>query len=186
MPKSKLSRPKTDDPQLRPIGARALKSALDTLRPYLFEASLLDLFAGQGRFGVTASTEGISSVTFVEKNSRTAAELTALVRSPQFPKSVNATVLCQDVFDFLKLSQNRFDIIFADPPFPLWNQDFEERLFRAVLALLNPDSIFLVKCPGRMVPSFESIGLSQMKSSDFGESRLIYYRYESTKGKPGQ
>lgn len=186
MPKSKLIHPKNNKDSVRPIGARALKSALDTLRPYLFEASVLDLFAGQGRFGITASSEGISSLTFVENNSRTAAELTRFLNSSQFPKTVKTTLLCQDALDFLKSCTDKYDIIFADPPFPVWNKDFENRLFEAVRNVLSQDSIFLVKCPSRMVPSTQLVGLSQFKSSDFGESRLVYYRYEIIQGKSSE
>ncbi len=180
MSKTKLTR--SSKPlinEVRPIGARVLKSAIDSLRPYLFEASVLDLFAGQGRFGITTSEEGISCVTFVEKDRQTTSELRSFVSGRQFPKNVKATILCQDVFTFLENSKETFDVVFADPPFPLWNKDFENRLFTAVIKALKPGSIFLVKHPSRMLPCSQLGELTQMKLSDFGESRLIYFKYEA-------
>jgi len=178
MRKTRLTNGNSPD-EVRPIGARALKSAIDTLRPYLLEASVLDLFAGQGRFGITASDEGIREVTFVEKSQRTATDLKSFCVSKQFPKGVKPSVLCQDAFHFLRTTSNQFDIVFADPPFPLWIESFESMLFSSVLRVLKPESIFLVKCPSRMVISTELERLKTIKTSNFGESKLVYFEYES-------
>jgi 16S rRNA (guanine966-N2)-methyltransferase len=179
MPKTKLNKTKPQSQEVRPIGARALKSAIDTLRPRLFEASVLDLFAGQGRFGIAASEEGISSVTFVEKDRKTAAELKLAISAPRFPKEPNAKVVCQDAAIFLEQTQEKFDIVFADPPFPLWSETFEKSLLSAVTRVLKAGSIFLVKHPSRMLPCSEFSRLTLNKESEFGESRLLYFSYET-------
>lgn len=171
------TKPQAND--VRPIGARALKSAIDTLRPHLFEASVLDLFAGQGRFGMAASQEGISSVLFVEKDRNTATELKSSISAPKFPKGITAKVICQDAAIFLEQTTEKFDVIFADPPFPLWNESFEKSLFTGVTRVLKPNSIFLVKHPSRMLPCSELSGLTLIKESEFGESRLLYFSYET-------
>ena len=48
-----MKRPKKGAPKfdVRPVSSLALKSGMDTLRPFLGEAHVLDLFAGLGRFG---------------------------------------------------------------------------------------------------------------------------------------
>lgn len=181
MPK-KLLKPETSADEVRPIGARALKSAIDTLRPQLYQASVLDLFAGQGRFGVTSSDEGINDVTFVEKNRKTASELKTWVGGKQFPKTVKASVVCQDVFLFLETLTDKFDVVFADPPFPQWNENFEKKLFSSIVKALKPGAIFLVKYPSRMIPSSQLKELRLVKTSSFGESKLVYFEYESTQG----
>jgi len=179
MSKTKLKRTHSPTNDVRPIGARALKSAIDTLRPRLFEASVLDLFAGQGRFGIAASQEGLSSVTFVEKDRKTASELKSALSVPSFPKGISTKVICQDAAIFLEQTSEKFDIIFADPPFPLWTQAFEKSLFIAVTRALKTGSIFLVKHPSRMLPCSELSELTLTKESEFGESRLLYFSYET-------
>lgn len=168
---------KKDPPELRPIGARALKSAIDTLRPYLQNARVLDLFAGQGRFGIEALNEGAERVTFVEKHPGTAATLKAKVAS----HGEKAMVQRQEVMAFLGMSRDLFDLVFADPPFPLWNETFSSALFSAVATQLAPNSIFLVKYPARMVPCVPVIGFREWKTTPFGESKLLYYRYDKDK-----
>ncbi len=168
---------KKDPPELRPIGARALKSAIDTLRPHLQGARVLDLFAGQGRFGIEALNEGAESVTFVENHPGSVATLKVKVSS----HGDKASVRRQEVMAYLGMSRDLFDLAFADPPFPLWNEAFFCSLFSAVATHLVPDSIFLVKYPARMIPCVPVIGFREWKTTPFGESKLLYYRYEKDK-----
>jgi 16S rRNA (guanine966-N2)-methyltransferase len=169
---------RTPDDHLRPIGARALKSVTDTLRPWLAGARALDLFAGQGRLGLAALEEEAEDVTFVELDARSARAIAAAAR--QFQS--RARVLNEDAFTFLSRARNeqkKYDLIFADPPFPLWNADFSERLFALVAAVTAEEAIFLVKYPSRMLASNSSNGFSLWKTSLFGESRLMYWNYGS-------
>jgi 16S rRNA (guanine966-N2)-methyltransferase len=161
------------NPSLRPVGARALKSASDTLRPHLESASVLDLYAGKGRFGAMALKEGASKVILVEKDRTTAQAL----RKTLDRDSDRARVVTGDVFDYLSDPPARFDVIFADPPFEDWDERFFPRLAGAVCRALSEDSIFLVKIPSRVVLSVPPPGFSTWKQTRFGESTLTYYRY---------
>jgi 16S rRNA (guanine966-N2)-methyltransferase len=174
------------DDSLRPIGARALKSARDTLRPDLDDAIVLDLFAGQGRFGTAALDEGARSAVFVEKNRATAADLSQSLKC----YGDRARLFTTDAFDFLSTppadATGLFSIVFADPPFSLWNAAFGDRLLGAVEKWLPRGGIFLVKHPSRMV-AFETIqiaahGMKVWKSVTFGESQLAYFIYGTDEG----
>lgn len=164
-------------PSLRPIGARALKSAMDTLRPYLPGALVLDLFAGQGRFSYAALSEGASSTTMIEKHPATARELSAL-RPKKLSSSQESRVLCQDVWLFLKKPAGAlYDIIFVDPPFTDWTPSMEKELFQLLLGFAKPGTILLVKYPSEMLISSEHPGFSMWKINHFGESQLAYFTY---------
>jgi 16S rRNA (guanine966-N2)-methyltransferase len=154
---------------------------MDTLRPHLFGAQLLDLFAGQGRFGIEASYEQIASVIFVEKDRNTATTLKQNLLQKSFPKEVKTLVECQEAIIYLTHCSDSFDIVFADPPFPLWDEAFQAHLFSSVVRVLKPDSIFLVKSPSRMVLFPLSEDWKLIKKSEFGESLLLYYQYEGSK-----
>lgn len=172
---------KNDTPKgMRPVGARALKSAVDSLRPWLADSTVLDLFSGQGRFGVAALEEGALCVTFVEKDRSMAREIS----EKTLKAGERSEVVARDVFIFLSEAakkDQKFDIIFADPPFALWTPDFERDLFAAVARVVKPGAIFLVKHPSRVVPSSAisetSSEHSHWKTSLFGESRFMYFRY---------
>lgn len=160
-----------ENAELRPIGARALKSAGDTLRPYLPGARVLDLFAGQGRFGKMALDEGAEWVTFVEKDAATA-------RALRSGLPAHAEVISQDVATFAAGGKH-YDIVFADPPFPLWQPGFQQQLGSSVMQWLSDESIFLVKGPSRVILSAAFPALSFWKETRFGESTLSYFRYGS-------
>ncbi|MBI1860602.1 MAG: RsmD family RNA methyltransferase [Deltaproteobacteria bacterium] len=153
-------------PEIRPLTSIALKSCLDTLRPRLAEASVCDLFAGAGRFGEGCLKEGAARVVFVEKDAR---QIGAL------KKIQSGTVVAEDVFQYLVQCGEEFDIVFADPPFPVWNETFAAQLSGSVLPRLAVGGIFLVKMPKRVLFSLAIPGLKIMKSSEFGESKLSYW-----------
>ena len=153
------------NPELRPLSARALKSAIDSLRPYLYEANVLDLFAGQGRFGISALEEGAKKVTFVENHSKTAHALKTALEHPSIPKTGERKVLALDVFKYLNETEEKFEIVFADPPFPDWQKDYEIKLLTHIVKALSKGSILLVKHPKAMVLSSANANLSVWKMS---------------------
>lgn len=166
-----------EDPSLRPVGARALKSAMDTLRPFLAGAQVLDLFAGQGRFSFSALQEGASAALLIEKNPRTARELEGL-RPKKIPQERKSTILRKDVWDFLdKPKGDLYDIVFADPPFQDWSAELEQRLFSLLAKFSKPGTILLVKYPKQMLLSSSHSGFKLWKINHFGESQLAYFTY---------
>lgn len=160
-------------PDLRPVSARALKSAIDTLRPQLSGASVLDLFAGQGRFGMEALKESAAHVTFVDTDRSFARTL----EKPLRPYKEKASLFIEDVWGFLKRYTGKFDIVFADPPFRLWAPAFETQLFSSIASVLDDRAILLVKHPRRMVLSPAHTGFQPIKTTQFGESALGYFSY---------
>jgi 16S rRNA (guanine966-N2)-methyltransferase len=78
-------------------------------------ARVLDLFAGTGALGIEALSRGAASATFVEEN-RSA----VMAIEQNFVRTkLRGRVRSQEVFAFLESARpnERFDIIFADPPY---------------------------------------------------------------------
>ena len=158
---------RVDKSQVRPLTGISLKSCIDTLRPIIPGATVCDLYAGEGRFAQACLHEGALRVVMVERDRRQCARL---------QKTVHPAVLIQgESFDFLRHTQEWFDIIFCDPPFPDWTQKFADELCQLVSKRLNNGGIFLVKNPARMVVSLGR-DLELIKESKFGESRLTYLK----------
>lgn len=161
---------------VRPVGARALKSARDTLRSQLAEGRVLDLFCGQGRFGIAALEEGASYVAFVEQDKH----LCRVLEKEAETFTAQTQVWCGDVFRYLQRADlGRFDVVFADPPFPFWD-DLKKiaELFAGVAPRMNSESIFLVKKPSRVLAFEPNRGFTSVKQSVFGESTLAYFSYD--------
>lgn len=165
--------------ELRPIGSRALKSCIDTLRPHLFGAHILELFAGQGRFSFAALAEGAVSTILIEKNKTLTKELKAHIPK-KLGSDKNIEILCQDAWSFLSQPPRKmgFDIIFADPPFPQWDSLDQSHFFSLIGGFCKTGTIFLVKTPSRMLLSTVHPGFTLWKLTHFGESQFAYYLYE--------
>jgi 16S rRNA G966 N2-methylase RsmD len=135
---------------------------------------VLDLYAGQGRFGIAALEEGASEVVFVEKNGRSAQAIAKVLERQRD----RVKVITADVFAYFAREPEKFSLVFADPPFPDWDEKgFAEKLFGGASTRLEPEGIFLVKCPSRMVLSPPPQALNHWKSVAFGESTLAYFTY---------
>ena len=79
---------------------------------------VLDLFGGSGSMSYEFASRGCEEITTIEKNTKCAAFIKKT--SGEF-KFENIKVINMDVFKYLGLSAETFDIIFADPPFKLEN-----------------------------------------------------------------
>src|SRR5690606_28296954 len=129
-----------------------------------------DLYAGSGRFGLMALEEGAREVVFIEGDRTRASALKK--EAARFGDA--ARVESRDVLSFLKDAEEPFEIVFADPPFEQWSQEFFLELAAAVTPQLTMGSIFLVKNPSRVLPSAPPPGLTAWKQAKFGESTLTY------------
>ena len=100
--------------EMRPTTGRVLLALFNILGP-LKEKSFLDLFSGSGQIAMEASKRGATLVYSVESDKKRYAELVRRV-----PK--DAKCLCMDVRRAVPRFSKRmekFDIIFADPPYGL-------------------------------------------------------------------
>ena len=108
----RLAVPETE---VRPTMDRVKAAIFSSLHDRIVGARVLDLFAGTGALGIEALSRGAASATFVEENR---AAVTAIEQNFVRTK-LRGRVRKQEVFAFLESAPatERFDIIFADPPY---------------------------------------------------------------------
>ncbi|MDR0364630.1 MAG: 16S rRNA (guanine(966)-N(2))-methyltransferase RsmD [Bacteroidales bacterium] len=135
-PKNLPVRPTTD------IAKEALFNVLEN--SYDFEElKILDLFAGTGSISYEFASRGAQKVTAIEQNSRCIEFINKTKEALQI-KSLQA--IRYDVFLFAAKTAEKFDLIFADPPYDcdelatLPNLIFENDL-------LNEDGVFVLEHP---------------------------------------
>ena len=108
----RLAVPETD---VRPTMDRVKAAIFSSLHTGIVGARVLDLFAGTGALGIEALSRGAASALFVEEN-----RAAVLAIEQNFARTkLRGPVRKQEVFAFLESagSRERFDIIFADPPY---------------------------------------------------------------------
>lgn len=111
---------------LRPTGDRVKETLFNWLMPYIVDSCCLDCFAGSGSLGLEALSRQAKRVVFLELDKTVSNQI---VKNLKLLESEQGKVINQNSLDFLKQPQNsphfepknsdenKFDIVFIDPPF---------------------------------------------------------------------
>ena len=97
----------------RPTMDRVKESLFAIINPYLKNSVCLDLFAGSGALGIEAISNGAACVTFVDKSPEAIKVLKENTTNVEEP----VEIILSDYKKYLKTCQQKFDIIFLDPPY---------------------------------------------------------------------
>jgi len=101
----------------------------------------LDLFGGTGSISYELASRGAGDLTIVEKDSTMYEFIRKTIREL---RTENITPVKMDVFKFLEQCSEKFDFIFAGPPYALLNIDeLPRQIFEK--DLLNKDGWFVLE-----------------------------------------
>lgn len=143
-PKSLPVRPTTD------MAKEALFNILNN-RFYFEEITVLDLFSGIGSISLEFASRGCKKVVAVDQHPGCVRFL------EQISDSLEADIECirSDAFVYLENSRNKFDVIFADPPYDMDREGFV-RIIDGVMErdLLEPEGELIIEHGAKM--TFES------------------------------
>jgi 16S rRNA (guanine966-N2)-methyltransferase len=167
-PPGDATRPTSD--RVREALFSALESALGTLAG----RSFLDLYAGSGAVGLEAASRGAGPVLAVESDRRAARLVEANARDLGLTLDVRAHPVAR-VLDSAPPVEAGFDVVFADPPYPLANADLV-----AVLDSLmrngwvrNGGTVVVERSTRTVEPAWPA-GLVRFRERDYGETVLWY------------
>lgn len=135
-PKSYKARPTTD------FAKEGLFNILNN--EYEFEGlKVLDLFGGTGAISYEFASRGASRVYCVEMLPAHATFIRTQARNFSLD---NLTVVHHNVFDFLEICTEKFDLIFADPPYALEGlANIPDKVFSK--DILHPGAYFILEHP---------------------------------------
>lgn len=105
------------------------------------ELKTLDLFGGTGSISYELASRGAKELTIVEKDT---AMYEFIKKTVQQLRIENAKVIRMDVFKFIDQCTEKFDFIFAGPPYALTSIDDIPRLI-VEKQLLNPGGWFVLE-----------------------------------------
>ena len=170
-----LSVPETT---VRPTMDRVKAAIFSSLGEGIIGARVLDLFAGTGGLGIEALSRGAASALFVEEN-RTAVRA---IEQNFIRTKVRGLVRNQEVFAFLDSPRpnERFDVIFADPPYEKTKSGGEfTRLLLAnenLARLLEPAGIFVLeKRPDEQLVCSDLWEVTRAKR--YGATEVLFLRH---------
>jgi 16S rRNA (guanine966-N2)-methyltransferase len=157
---------------VRPTMDRVKAAIFSSLGEAIIGARVLDLFAGSGALGIEALSRGAASAIFVEDDRQSAKAIEENLAKTK----LKGRVRHQDVFDFLRQQSNaeRFQIIFADPPYE--KTSYTEKLMtnEALPQLLETDGVFVLeKRPGE--PLAETALWRVVRKKKYGATEVMFF-----------
>lgn len=129
----------------RPTLDRVKESMFNILGHKVYDAAVLDMFAGTGSLGLECASRGAKKVVFLERFKETYDILLENVNKLGFTGV--SKVYMKDSYEFIKSlasSGEKFDIIFVDPPYLNHMVDKAVKLI-AEFDLLNADGVIVTK-----------------------------------------
>ena len=167
----KLKIPKTKS--VRPTTSRIKKSIFDKLGE-ISETEVLDMFAGSGSLGIEALSRNAKQATFVEKDKTVIKILAENINNCGFRKS--SIILNQDfnkAFRYLEKSGNKFDLIFIDPPYSLYEKiDFLDIVEKALKILKKKGLIVIEHEKSFLNNNYNFL----IDSKSYGNTHISYVR----------
>lgn len=94
---------------------RVKESIFNSITPHLYQARVLDLFAGSGSLGIEALSRGAASCTFNDTSPMSIKVIRENLNLLQ--ETSKSIVVSQDALRFLSQTTGVYDIILLDPPY---------------------------------------------------------------------
>ena len=165
-----------------PTGEMEIRPAMDRMRESLFAilgpldgVSFCDLFSGSGCVGLEAASRGASLVHLVEMDR---------AKRPIMEKNISWAVSdCEikifnsNVLKFIPTSRIDYDIVYADPPFPMSNKTQLAQLVQR-RGLVKPNGLFIIHFPTVEQNQWEdSFGdLKLIDTRKYGRNMIKFYK----------
>lgn len=162
-----------DGMKTRPTADRVKEALFSIINFDLPGAKVLDLFGGTGQLGIEALSRGAQSAVFVDAWE----DACRLIREnlKRTKLEVEGKVVRSDYLDYLNRCNERFDIIFLDPPYA---EVYLENALKRIteIDILQSDGIIVTERPfGKELP-WEFDGYTRSKDYKYGKTLLTIYR----------
>jgi len=148
---------------IRPTPDRVRETLFNWLMNRIQGAKCLDLFAGSGILGLEALSRGAEQAIFLENDSRA---IEGLKAAAALLKLSESQMVIERVDTLKWLSQEKFDVIFLDPPYDanLWSECLSLIKKNNLLA---KDGVVYVEADKPLAELIEKAGFNVIKHKQF-------------------
>lgn len=157
----------------RPTTDRVKEALFSIIQFELPAARVLDLFAGSGQLGIESLSRDAKSAVFIDERE----DACKLVRENLRRTKLESLgkVIRSDYMAYLKRCNEKFDIIFLDPPYA---EVFLENSLKMIteIDILQTGGIIVTERPVGKDLSLEFPGYSRSKDYKYGHTVLAMYR----------
>jgi len=160
-----------DTSRTHPMSERIRNALFNSIGAEVKDATVLDAFAGTGAIGLEALSRGAGHATFIERDKTAQQVLSKNIAL--LGVETTTTVIRTAVSTWLETQKDeRFDIIFADPPY----QDTQFSTVEQLFGLLKPGGLMVLSHPGRgEIPTKTGV-IVVVDNRSYGNAFLTFYR----------
>jgi 16S rRNA (guanine(966)-N(2))-methyltransferase RsmD len=162
---------------IRPTSDRVKETLFNILSSRInFENLIvLDLFAGTGALGFEALSRGAERVFFVDNSGRA---LKAINENAQILGCVDKIVtINDDALSFIEYAGEKFDLIFADPPYMY--PHINELVYKIwERRLLSDIGFFSIEHDSGIIFSTESVPFEIVTRREFGKTAITIFKHK--------
>jgi len=164
---------------VRPTSARVMKSLFDVIADFIEQASILDLFAGSGAFGIEALSRGANNAAFIDQSRRTITVLKNTLKELSLEHVASLhTMKALSAIEMFHRQKIQFSIIFADPPYE--SNDLAEIIRSDFLAdILTSEGILIVESralnPEISIPK----KFNNIFDRNYGDTEIKIFRHQN-------
>lgn len=156
----------------RPTADRVKESLFNILGNKVYDARVLDLFAGSGSLGLEALSRGAVNCVFVDSSKAAINIVEENIKLCRQEK--NSRLINKDYMEALKLINEKFDIIFVDPPY---SKGIELVVLDKAKNILAENGVMIVETDQTDIPPDEIDRLVKYDSRKYGRTIISFYTY---------
>ena len=171
-------------PGLRPTSDKLRETVFNVLAPQMDGARFLDGFAGTGAVGIEALSRGAAHVTFIERDPRAVRLIEKNLDGVGLPADRHVIIRADLAGAVRRLAEQRFDIIFLDPPY---GASELSRALDDIAPLVAPETVLVIEHAKRDAAPAQRGTLTRTRDLTSGDSALALYvvKGDSDRGAAG-
>lgn len=157
----------------RPTADRVKEALFSIIQFELPAAKVLDLFGGTGQLGIEALSRDAKSAVFVDERQDACSLIRENLKRTKLEQQ--AKVVRSDYMSYLKSCNEKFNIIFLDPPYA---EVFLENALKIIteIDILQSGGIIITERPAGKELPWEFDGYVRSRDYKYGNTLLAMYR----------
>ncbi len=162
----------------RPTLDRVKESLFNIINKKIYEAKVLDLFAGSGAIGLEFASRGAEKVVLCDNSKEAINIINKNIEKTHLKEKVEL-IKSDAIIVLEKLKNEKYDIIFLDPPY---NSQLIEKTVKKVFSqdMLSTDGTLIVETDDeeRILKEIEKYKKNIYDTRSYGRVKLIFLRKE--------
>lgn len=160
-----------DGDKIRPTSDKARESLFNILQFQISNTKFLDLFGGTGAVGLEALSRGATGVYIIDAS----IDSVRLINKNKEKLNIQNGLVVKhlDAVEFLKTTDQKFDIIFVDPPY---KEGYYEKVAPLLYSVLKGGGIAILESEKEL--DINAVGLSVYDNRKYGRTRFTFLKKE--------